>query len=95
MQPPTVLFLFAIFALPAFGLAVGIAAATIAGKIRGTKKGTRTTTGVGYSQLQIDLPRAMAEMVAAKVASGEFASADEVMLEGLRLLMSRDSRTWE
>ena len=94
MQPPTVLFLFAIFALPAFGLAVGIAA-TVAGKIRGTKKGTRTTTGVGYSQLQIDLPRAMAEMVAAKVASGEFASADEVMLEGLRLLMSRDSRTWE
>ena len=94
MQPPTVLFLFAIFALPAFGLAVGIAA-TIAGKIRGTKKGTRTTTGVGYSQLQTDLPRAMAEMVAAEVASSEFASADEVVLEGLRLLMSRDSRTWE
>ncbi|MDE1159424.1 MAG: type II toxin-antitoxin system ParD family antitoxin [Neorhizobium sp.] len=40
--------------------------------------------------LSITLPIEMAEMVKAKVASGEYASESEVIRDGLRTLMARD-----
>jgi antitoxin ParD1/3/4 len=41
--------------------------------------------------LSITLPRTMAEMVKAKVASGEYASDSEVIRDGLRMLSARDA----
>lgn len=41
-------------------------------------------------QLSVTLPLEMAEMVKARVASGEYASESEVIREGLRSLASRD-----
>jgi antitoxin ParD1/3/4 len=41
--------------------------------------------------LSITLPRTMAEMVKAKVASGEYASDSEVIRDGLRMLTARDA----
>ncbi|MBF2718245.1 type II toxin-antitoxin system ParD family antitoxin [Agrobacterium vitis] len=41
--------------------------------------------------LSITLPIEMAEMVKAKVASGEYASESEVIRDGLRTLAARDS----
>ncbi|MDX2275594.1 MAG: type II toxin-antitoxin system ParD family antitoxin [Hyphomonadaceae bacterium] len=41
-------------------------------------------------QLSVTLPNAMAEEVAAKVASGEYASESEVLRDGLRALRARD-----
>jgi antitoxin ParD1/3/4 len=40
--------------------------------------------------LSITLPRTMAEMVKAKVTSGEYASDSEVIRDGLRMLSARD-----
>ena len=47
-------------------------------------------------QFSITLPNDMADFVEAKVASGEYASASEVIRDGLRLLMERDQaiETW-
>ncbi len=41
-------------------------------------------------QLSITLPNEMAEMVKAKVASGEYASESEVVRDGLRAMQTRD-----
>ncbi len=41
--------------------------------------------------LSITLPIEMAEMVKAKVASGEYASESEVVRDGLRTLIARDA----
>ena len=41
-------------------------------------------------QLSVTLPNEMAEDVAAKVASGEYASESEVIRDGLRALQARD-----
>jgi antitoxin ParD1/3/4 len=41
--------------------------------------------------LSITLPLSMAEMVKAKVASGEYASESEVIRDGLRMLSTRDA----
>lgn len=41
-------------------------------------------------QLSVTLPNKMAKGVAAKVASGEYASESEVIREGLRALEARD-----
>jgi putative addiction module CopG family antidote len=41
-------------------------------------------------QLSVTLPNEMAKEVAAKVASGEYASESEVILDGLRALQARD-----
>lgn len=41
-------------------------------------------------QLSVTLPKAMAKEVAAKVASGEYASESEVIRDGLRALQARD-----
>lgn len=41
--------------------------------------------------LSITLPIEMAEMVKAKVASGEYASESEVIRDGLRTLLARDA----
>jgi putative addiction module CopG family antidote len=41
-------------------------------------------------QLSITLPRQMAEMVEAKVRSGDYASTSEVIRDGLRALAERD-----
>jgi antitoxin ParD1/3/4 len=41
--------------------------------------------------LTITLPRDMADMVKAKVASGEYATESEVVRDGLRALMARDA----
>jgi putative addiction module CopG family antidote len=41
-------------------------------------------------QLSITLPNEMAEMVRAKVESGEYASESEVIRDGLRSLRARD-----
>lgn len=41
-------------------------------------------------QLSITLPNEMAEMVRAKVASGEYASESEVIRDGLRAMQTRD-----
>lgn len=41
--------------------------------------------------LTVTLPRDMAAMVKAKVASGEYASESEVVRDGLRALMARDA----
>ena len=41
-------------------------------------------------QFSVTLPNEMAEMVKAKVASGEYASESEVMRDGLRTLLVRD-----
>jgi putative addiction module CopG family antidote len=41
--------------------------------------------------LSITLPNEMAEMVKAKVASGEYASESEVIRDGLRTLAARDA----
>jgi len=41
-------------------------------------------------QMSITLPNEMAEMVRAKVASGEYASESEVIRDGLRALTTRD-----
>ncbi|MDQ1186606.1 MULTISPECIES: type II toxin-antitoxin system ParD family antitoxin [Agrobacterium] len=41
--------------------------------------------------LSITLPLDMAEMVKAKVASGEYASESEVIRDGLRTLAARDA----
>lgn len=48
------------------------------------------------TQLSITLPNEMAEMVRAKVASGEYASESEVIRDGLRALWQRDRalETW-
>ncbi len=42
-------------------------------------------------QFRITLPRAMAEEVRAKVASGEYATESDVALAGLQLLLDRES----
>ncbi len=46
--------------------------------------------------LSITLPLEMAQMVKAKVSSGEYASESEVIREGLRSLAARDAaiETW-
>ena len=41
-------------------------------------------------QLSVTLPNEMAREVAAKVASGEYASESEVIREGLRALSARE-----
>lgn len=41
--------------------------------------------------LSITLPHDMAEMVRAKVSSGEYATESEVIRDGLRVLAARDS----
>lgn len=41
-------------------------------------------------QMSVTLPHEMADMVRAKVASGEYASESEVIREGLRALGARD-----
>jgi len=41
--------------------------------------------------LSITLPIEMAEMVKAKVASGEYATESEVIRDGLRTLLARDA----
>ena len=41
-------------------------------------------------QMSITLPLAMAAVVEAKVASGEYASDSEVIRDGLRVLVARD-----
>ena len=41
-------------------------------------------------QLSVTLPNEMAEEVASKVASGEYASESEVIRDGLRALQARD-----
>lgn len=41
-------------------------------------------------QMSVTLPHEMADMVRAKVASGEYASESEVIREGLRALIARD-----
>nr|WP_274519191.1 type II toxin-antitoxin system ParD family antitoxin [Inquilinus limosus] len=41
-------------------------------------------------QSSVTLPNEMAEMVRAKVASGEYASESEVIRDGLRALQARD-----
>jgi putative addiction module CopG family antidote len=41
--------------------------------------------------MSITLPHAMAAMVRAKVASGEYASESEVIRDGLRILQARDA----
>ena len=41
--------------------------------------------------ISVTLPHDMAAMVKAKVASGEYASESEVILDGLRTLQARDA----
>lgn len=41
-------------------------------------------------QMSVTLPHEMADMVRAKVVSGEYASESEVIREGLRALTARD-----
>lgn len=41
-------------------------------------------------QMSVTLPHEMADMVRAKVASGEYASESEVIRDGLRALAARD-----
>ena len=41
-------------------------------------------------QLSITLPNEMAELVRAKVATGEYATESEVVRDGLRTLLARD-----
>jgi len=41
-------------------------------------------------QFSITLPKEMAEVVKAKVATGEYATESEVIRDGLRVLMARD-----
>jgi antitoxin ParD1/3/4 len=41
-------------------------------------------------QLSITVPHEMAQLIRAKVASGEYASESEVVRDGLRALMARD-----
>jgi antitoxin ParD1/3/4 len=41
-------------------------------------------------QLSITLPNEMADLVRAKVASGEYATESEVIRDGLRVLLARD-----
>jgi putative addiction module CopG family antidote len=41
-------------------------------------------------QLSITVPNEMAQLIRAKVASGEYASESEVVRDGLRALMARD-----
>ncbi len=41
-------------------------------------------------QLSITLPNEMAELIRAKVASGEYATESEVIRDGLRTLLARD-----
>lgn len=41
-------------------------------------------------QLSITLPNEMANLVRAKVATGEYASESEVIRDGLRVLLARD-----
>lgn len=41
-------------------------------------------------QFSVTLPNEMADMVKAKVASGEYASESEVIRDGLRALQARD-----
>jgi putative addiction module CopG family antidote len=47
-------------------------------------------------QLSITLPNDMADMVKAKVRTGEYASESEVLRDGLRALLARDRavETW-
>ncbi len=40
--------------------------------------------------ISIELPADVADMVKAKVASGEYATASDMVLEGLQTLVSRD-----
>ena len=41
-------------------------------------------------QLSITLPKEMADVVKAKVATGEYATESEVIRDGLRVLIARD-----
>jgi putative addiction module CopG family antidote len=41
--------------------------------------------------LSITLPHEMAQMIKAKVASGEYATESEVIRDGLRILQARDA----
>lgn len=47
-------------------------------------------------QLSITLPNEMADMVRARVRTGEYASESEVIRDGLRVLLARDRavETW-
>jgi putative addiction module CopG family antidote len=47
-------------------------------------------------QLSITLPNEMADLIFAKVASGEYAAESEVIRDGLRTLLARDCvvETW-
>lgn len=47
-------------------------------------------------QLSITLPNEMADMVKARVRTGEYASESEVIRDGLRVLLARDRavETW-
>ncbi len=44
-------------------------------------------------QFSITLPKEMADIVKAKVATGEYATESEVIRDGLRALMARDRAT--
>lgn len=46
-----------------------------------------------FQSLIITLPVELADMLKAKVAAGEFASENEVIVEGLRTLMDKDAVT--
>ncbi len=52
---------------------------------------TKVTTMRTTQSLSITLPIDMAEMVKAKVASGEYATESEVIRDGLRTLAARDA----
>jgi len=58
---------------------------------QGDRQAMRTT-----EQFSVTLPKAMAQMIRNKVASGEYASESEVVRDGLRALQARDRalETW-
>lgn len=91
MSEPGVPFLLAIFAFPAFGLLVGVGA-VIAERLRSRNNAKDIAEGDRARRCTIHLPDAMARTVNAKVASGQYGSADQVILEGLRALMDNDPR---
>jgi hypothetical protein len=87
-------FALAIFALPAFGLLVGIGA-TIAGRRRVAGGSPSPSAQAAPRQISISLPETMVEAIDVRLERGDYASMDELVLDGLRALFKQERREEE
>lgn len=92
MNESTLQFALAIFALPAFGLLMGIGA-TIAERLRTVSDRPSQTDHAIPRHVSVSLPATMVDAMNARIERGDYASMDEVILDGLRVLIAEEQRT--